>query len=347
MLAYVYDGEKNLHLKEVEKPSAKKKSAVIKVDATSICGTDLRAYRFGSTKINSGSIMGHESVGTIIEIGSEVSNFKVGDRVQIAPAIGCGQCHYCKKGFTNLCDSLKTIGFNFDGTFAEYMEIPAEAFEQDHVTKVPEGLPSEQAVLAEPIACVANAQEYLDIKEGDIVLVIGSGFIGSMHADLAFSKGAARVFMSELNDHRIKMAKKFLPRLEMIDSSKEDLKTAVMDKTSGRGVDVVIVACSVGPAQTDAMNVVAKRGRVSLFGGLPKETTGFIDSNIIHYKEVSVYGAHASTVKQNREMLNLIANGTLNVKPFIEKTFPLREIENAFKALNDESIVKAVLKPGE
>jgi len=345
MQAFVYEGIGKLCLKDIPAPKAQNTSGVIKIEAASICGTDVRAFRFGSEKIKAPRIIGHEVVGTFVEVGKDVGKFKTGDRVQIAPAIGCGICYYCKKGYTNLCGSLKTIGFDFDGTFAEYMEVPSEAFEQDHLTIVPGQLTSIEAVLAEPVACILNAQSYLNICEGDLVAVFGSGFIGTMNAEIAFRKGAAKVFMIEVSEERIKMAQSVLPDIIAINSKVESLKETIAKHSGGRGVDVAITACSVGSAQTDAMNIIAKRGRISLFGGLPTETTGFIDSNTIHYKEVSVHGAHASTVAQNREVLQMIVDNKLSVKPFINNPFPLKDVLKAFEALNKEQIIKAVLVP--
>lgn len=347
MLAFVYEGVGNLRLKEIPEPAAKDDTGVIKIEASSICGTDVRAFRFGSSKIKAPRVIGHEAVGVFVEVGKNVKGFKTGDRIQIAPALGCGTCYYCRKGYTNLCDNLETIGFDFDGTFAEYMEIPQKAFAQGHLTKVPETLSSSEAVLAEPIACIVNAQSYLNIVPGNTVAVFGSGFIGTVHAALALRKGAQKVFMIEVNEDRIKMAKSVIPELVIINSKKESLKDVISAQTDNRGVDVAITACSVGSAQVDAMNIIAKRGRVSLFGGLPTETTGFIDSNIIHYKEVSVYGAHASTVVQNREVLNMIADGSLSVKAYTNNSFPLSEILKAFEGLSREEFVKAILKPGK
>jgi len=345
MKAYIYDSDEKLSLQEVPRPEAEKNSAVIQVNAASICGTDLRTYRFGSKKIKPPRIIGHEVIGTITELGDSIEGFSVGDRVQIAPALGCGTCYQCRRGHTNLCGNLKTIGFDFDGTFAEYMEIPPEAFEQKHVSKVPADLESKKAVLTEPIACIVNAQQYLNIEEGDYAAIFGSGFIGSIHAQLAFHKGAEKVIMIDVNDSRLENIKKMLPELTAINSTKVNLKETIMEITEGRGVDVAITACSVGSAQSDALSIIAKHGRVSLFGGLPRESTGFIDSNIIHYNEVSVFGAHASTVKQNAYAMELIASGALNVDPFVSRTFSLDQIEEAFTELNSENIVKAVIIP--
>lgn len=345
MLAFVYGSDGKTSLQEVPKPAAKPGSGIIKVESTSICGTDVRAFRFGSSKIKAPRIIGHEVVGVFSDIGSGVKNFKEGDRVQVAPALGCGHCRCCKSGHTNLCDNLKTIGFEFDGTFAQYMEIPAEAFAQNHITKVPDNLSSFEATLAEPVACIFNAQSYLNIGNGDMVAIFGSGFIGIMHALLAFQKGAEKVFLIDMNDERINVAKKIMPALVAINSAKDAMKDIIAKNTGNSGVDVAITACSSGAAQIDAMNIIAKRGRVSLFGGLPKETTGFIDSNIIHYKEVSVHGAHASTVAQNRKVLDMLSSGELSVKEFVGKPFSLEDINKAFEALNKEEVLKAIISP--
>ena len=346
MLAFVYDENGKLGLNDVPEPKAKTNSGVIKIEATSICGTDIRLFNFGSTKIkNPPRIIGHEAAGTFVEVGSEIKNFKAGDRVQVAPALGCGSCRECKDGHTNLCSSLSTIGWEFDGTFAEYMEVPAEAFKQNHVNKIPDNLNPLEATLAEPIACIINGQSYLNIKKGDTVAVFGSGFIGIMHAALAFLKGAEKAFLIDVVEERLKMAQKILPGLIVINSTKGSLKETIAQNTENQGVNVAIVACSIGSAQADALSIIAKRGRISLFGGLPTESKGFIDSNVIHYKEASIHGASASAAPQNREALEMLSSGKLSVKEFTKKSFPLKDIDKAFEALKKEEVVKAILQP--
>jgi L-iditol 2-dehydrogenase len=348
MRAFLFEGTNKISLTDVPEPSHTADSAMIKILATSICGTDLRTYRFGSSKINPPRVLGHEVVGRIESVGSNVKGFSAGDRVQVAPAIGCGVCKPCRDGHTNLCDNLKTIGFQYDGTFADYMEIPADAFAMGNVTRVEPGVPDTEAVLSEPIACVVNAQEYLNIGKGDTVAIFGSGFIGCMHAELAWRQGASKVIMIELNAHRRAMAKAMMPDLIAIDPAEGPAVDAVLAATGGDGVDVAITACSSGDAQRDAMKIVAKRGRISLFGGLPAGTpsSGFIDSNLIHYREILVYGVHASTAAQNRKVLSMITSGELSVKQFSNDIFPLSKIEDAFAALNGERIMKAIITPG-
>ena len=345
MLAYVYEGEKKLFLREVPDPVPDEDSCVIKVEACSICGTDLRAYLYGSKKIEYPRIIGHEVVGTIIDAGKKIKGFREGDRVAVAPAIGCGKCHLCINGHPNMCDNLKTIGFQYDGGFAQYMLIPAAALKMNNVNKLSDAIENEEAALAEPIACVINAQEFLKIKNGDYVAIFGSGFIGCIHAEIALKKGAEKVIMFEMNKSRAVAAMNLVDGIKMANSLEGNAIEEILDLTDGRGVDVSIVACSSGKAQEDSVKISAKRGRISLFGGLVGDAKGFLDSNEIHYKELSIFGAHASTPLQNKTAIDLISNGTLKVKKYVAKIFSLERIESAFEAIKNENLIKALIKP--
>ncbi len=341
MQAYIFNEKGKFELVEKKCPNAAKGGAVIKICAASICGTDFRTYLHGSSKIATGITIGHEMCGEIVEIDRQVRGFAKGDRVAVAPALGCGSCYMCQKGHANMCDHLETLGFAYDGSFAEYMEIPARFFEMGNVNHVPENVSEEAAALAEPIACVVNAQEFLNIGKGDYVAVFGSGFIGCMHAELAFASGAEKVFMLEPNDARAQAAQEFAPRVEMV--GLEDAQREVLERTDGRGVDVAIVACSVGEAQRQAQQMMAKRGRMSLFGGLPGEGTGYLDSNVIHYKELGIYGVHASTAAQNRKVLEWMKEGRINAEKYIAARYPLEKIGEAFEDIRTRGIMKAVI----
>lgn len=344
MKAFVYEEHKKLVLKEIPRPQIEKDSAIIKVNACSICGTDLRTYLHGSNRISPPRVIGHEVVGTIIEMGKNVTGFKSGDRVAVAPAVGCGKCYYCKNGFTNICDNLETIGFQYDGGFAEYMEIPTRAFAVGNVNKLSSLIDDVEAAVAEPIACCVNAQEFLDIQEGNSVVIFGAGFIGCIHAELALSKGAAKVIIVEMAEERAKQAAELIDELIVINPLIDSFKERITDITEGRGADVVITACSSGKAQESAISIAAKRGRISLFGGLPGDSMGFIDSNEIHYKELGVFGVHASTSLQNKKVLDWISNGRLNVKKYIN-TYSLTNIVEAFEAVREGNVFKAVIRP--
>jgi L-iditol 2-dehydrogenase len=174
MKAYVYSGDRRLQIENRAKPRIREDTALVRILAAAICGTDLRTYRHGSEKIRPPRVIGHEACGVLEEVGRAVKGFAPGERVTIAPAIGCGTCRWCRTGRTNMCENLRTVGFDFDGTFAEYLEIPAQAFAMGNVLRIGESVPTSSAVLAEPMACCVNGQEFLKIDLEDTVFIFGS-----------------------------------------------------------------------------------------------------------------------------------------------------------------------------
>ncbi len=341
MKAFEYLGGKNFTITELPMPKAGEGEAVAKILCASICGTDLRTYRFGNEKLKTPITIGHEACYEIVENGK---GGRLSGRYIIAPAIGCGKCRSCRKGRTNMCDSLQTIGFQYPGTFSEYFKIPAAAIERGHLIRVPDGVSNLAASVVEPVACAINAQSYLKIEEGDSVLIFGAGYLGCIHAELALMQGARNVIIAEVSEKRRNKAKTFVPRADVIDSSDKAYMDQVKDIVDCSGVDLVITACPAGVTHRQGLELLYKNGRMSLFGGLPGDNNFHLDSNLIHYKEASVYGAHASTVPQNQQALELVANGRLNVEKYIT-AYALKDAEKAFNALIEETAEKAVLIP--
>jgi len=343
MKAFVYHGDTKFSIDEISKPAAGPGDAIARVLCASICGTDLRAFRFGNAKLKTPITVGHEACFVITEVCAG-TGIKTGDRCIIAPAIGCGTCKSCKKGRSNMCDTLKTIGFQYPGTFAEYMKIPALAVERGHLIKVPGNVSDTQACAVEPVACAINAQSYLHIEPGDNVLIYGAGFLGCIHAELAITQGAGKVIVAEISEKRRNKVQKFVPDVHVVDSGQPDYKDVVKSIAGNVGVDVVITAAPAGITHKDGLELLYKNGRMSLFGGLPGEDNDHLDSNLIHYKEAGVFGAHASTVAQVKQALDLVANGKLDVAKYITP-FAFKDIEKAFGALIDETAEKAVVIP--
>ena len=334
-------------VKEVPRPKVEAGGILVSVKACAICGSDVRTIEHGSSSVKPPRILGHEVAGVIMEVGEGVANFRVGDPVAIVPAIGCGECDYCHSGHTNMCPDLETIGFEFDGGFAEVMAVPAKAVKQGHVNKIPEGLSFENATLAEPLACCINGQEPLSISIEQSAAVIGAGTIGLFHAELALLKGASKVFLVDVIPERLKHASLLGKNVVTIDSSEIDPVKEILSHTNGQGVGVAIVACPVGEAQNQALQMVARRGKVSLFGGLPKDKSiGYLDSNLIHYKEVGVFGAHASTVIQNRLALSLLAGGRVgSAIKYVTHILPLNQIKEGLAIIKRGEALKVVIKP--
>jgi L-iditol 2-dehydrogenase len=341
----MYLDNKKLEIAEAPKPHIQRNSMLVKISAAAICGTDLRTYRHGSERIVTPRILGHEACGIIEEAGNEIKNFTAGDKVITAPAVGCGYCRWCKKGATNMCENLKTIGFDYDGAFAEYMAIPPQALLMGNVLHVKDSISTEQAVIVEPVACCLNGQEFLHISHEDTVFIFGAGFIGCVHAELSAMKNAKKVIISDISDTRLEIAKSILPDIISVNTSKTDITDFLQDITSGMGADVIITACPSGEAHTTALQIAAKRARISLFGGIPGDGYGFLSSNIIHYKELSLYGSHASTVRQNKQVLDWLETGKMDLGKYISGEFPLEKIEEAFESLKSEKMIKVIIKP--
>ena len=214
-----------------------------------------------------------------------------------------------------------------------------------NVLTVGESISTQQAVLAEPAACCLNGQECLQIGPGDTVFIFGAGFIGCVHAELALMKGAGQVILSDISEARLEAARALLPSLETVNTACLDANRFVRDRTEGRGADVIITACPAGSAHAAAMTIAATRARISLFGGVPGEARGFLDSNAIHYKELSVHGSHASSVSQNRQILQWLAEGRLDLARYVSATFALSDIVKAFEALGNEKVLKVLIQP--
>ena len=343
MKAFLYHGNKDFSIDELPRPKAGPGEAEAKILCASICGTDLRTYRFGNPKLKTPITIGHEACYEIAETGDGV-DLKAGDRYIIAPAIGCGECKMCKKGRTNMCDNLLTIGFEYPGTFTEYIKVPATAIERGHLIKVPDTVSNKVASVAEPIACAINAQSYLNIEKGDNVVIYGAGYLGCVHAELAFMQGANKVIIAEISEKRRQKARGSVANADIINSGEKDYMDQIKTIVGGTGVDVVITACPAGITHKQGLELLYKNGRMSLFGGLPGTDNYYIDSNLIHYKELSVFGAHASTVAQNKQALEAVASGKIDVEKYIT-AFPLEDAEKAFEALIAEDTEKAVLIP--
>jgi len=346
MRAAVLEKIEDFQIKDVPDPRPGPEELVIKIGACAVCGTDIKVFHSGHKHIVFPRVTGHELSGEIIEVGKNVSAFRKGQRVAIAPAVPCGECYYCRRGFQGMCDDLTAIGYHYDGGFAQYMRVPERAVRNGCVNVLPDNLSYEEAAIAEPLACVINGQELSPVKLGDIVVVVGSGPIGSFHLELARSKGASKTILSEAAQERLDAAKVLGTADIYVNPASEDLVKRVMDESSGRGADVVIVACSVGKAQEQSLQLVAKRGRINFFGGLPKDKP-FInfDSNQIHYKEFSVVGTHGSAPRHNQTALSLISEGKIKAKKYITKILPLDKILEGIMTVEKAQGFKTIIKP--
>lgn len=328
MLAAKMYGKNDLRLEEVPVPQPQPGELLIKVKAAAVCGTDVRMLKNGASGIDNEHprILGHELAGVITEAGNNVKGYSVGQRVAVAPNMGCGICPQCVAGNSHLCPKYRALGINLDGGFAEYCLIPEAAVRSGNVCILDENVSFEEGAVNEPLSCVCNGFERADIHPGDTVLVIGAGPIGIMHCALALMAGG-KVFLNDISSERLEEAKKLYPQINLISG---DLKENIMKETGGAGADAIITACPVPAVQSETTELASIGARIIFFGGVPASAGKVpIDSNAIHYKQLIVSGTTRASLTQYRKTLRFISNGILNVKPLVTARMPLEKISDA------------------
>ncbi|WP_432824238.1 zinc-dependent dehydrogenase [Dactylosporangium sp. CA-092794] len=336
----------DVRIEEAAEPTPGPADVKIRVRACSTCGTDVKIFNFGHHHIVPPRVMGHEIAGEVVEVGSDVSGWQPGDRVQVIAAIPCGRCAECRRGRMTVCPNQVSMGYHFDGGFAEYMVVPHNVLDVDGLNRIPDGLSYAEASVAEPLACVLNGQNLAAVGDGDDVVVIGSGPIGCLHVRLARARGAARVFLADLNRERLDLAADLVQPDARIHAGETDVVDAVLKLTEGRGADVVITAAAAGAAQEQAVQMAAREGRISFFGGLPKDKPIIaLDSNLVHYRELTIVGANGSSPQHNKEALRLIADGAVPVNDLITHRLPLDRALDAFGIVARGEAIKVTVEP--
>jgi L-iditol 2-dehydrogenase len=238
------------------------------------------------------------------------------------------------------------MGYQFPGGFADYMIVPEEVLRVDGVNHIPEGVSYIEAAVVEPLACVLNAQQLAKVGEGDTVLVMGAGPIGCLHVRLARSLGAKQVFLADINGDRLKISADVVKPDAAIDMSQHDLAEEIKKLTDGKGPTVIITAAPSGQAQEQAIAMAAPGGRISFFGGLPKDKPIIqADSNLIHYKELTILGANGSSPAQNRQALALIASGSVKVADLVTHQVSLDDVAKAIDYVTSGESIKVVVLP--
>jgi L-iditol 2-dehydrogenase len=346
VLAATFHEPGDLRIGDVPEPTAGPAELKLRMHATATCGTDAKIFRHGHHRLDPPQIIGHELAGEVVAVGEQVDGWSVGDRVQVIAAVPCGDCWACTSGAMTVCPNQTSMGYQYPGGFAEFMVVPHQVLKVGGVNRIPEGVSYAEASVTEPLACALNAQELVRVGDGDVVVVMGAGPIGCLHVRLARSLGAAAVHLIDVNGDRLGLSADRVHPDAAIDGSSEDVIDAVMKLTDGRGADVVITAAPAGSAQEQAIEMAAPQGRISFFGGLPKDDPYIrCDSNLVHYRELSLVGANGSSPDHNRRALELIATGAVPVADLITHRMPLDRVHDAIEAVISGEAIKVVVEP--
>jgi L-iditol 2-dehydrogenase len=347
MRAAYLTGVRQLEIRGEPAPRAPEDGLVLQVEACGVCGSDLRRWREGPPEGAGGIIPGHEVAGVVVDVGAQVTRYAPGDRLAVAPDVHCGHCYYCRHGMYNLCDDLRFVGITpgYGGGFAERLLLSGEVLANGIVHPMPDGLSFVEGALAEPCSSVLAAHHKAGTSLDDVVVVMGAGPIGCLHAVVAQARGA-RAIVSEPSEQRRAMAERFEPEA-IVDPFREDLASAVLERTGGLGADIVICANPVAATQTQAVEIVRKGGRVVLFGGLPKAAPMVtLDANRIHYGEIEVVGAFSYHPTYHKLALDLLARKVIPADLLVTHIFPLDRVAEAFETAAGGEGLKVVVTAG-
>lgn len=331
----------NMSVSEVKEPQCPPGGAVLRVTACAVCPTDIKMARVGQRDLSYPRILGHEVVGVVEQV-SGTGPLSIGDTVQVWPGVACGQCPSCVKGLDNMCAHQGIIGFNHDGGFAELMAVPAPTVARGGVNILPSGADPVLATLTEPLACCVHGQNAASVSTSDRVVIFGAGPMGLMHAALARRKGA-RVLAVEPDPERRELAV-HMGADAGIDPTSGALSTSVNEWTNGQGADVAILATPKVKVDDDLLRLMAPRGRVCVFSGLPKnDPRTDVDINQLHYRELLLVGAYGCTSASDTEAFGIIARGEVDLQSLISQRLPLSSIEEAFRAIEGRRALKCVI----
>lgn len=334
MTAAVLYGKEDLRIERLPIPSAGPGEIVVRIAAALTCGTDLKVYRRGyhAKMLRPPIPFGHELAGTVAEVGPGVTKFRAGDRVVALNSAPCDQCYFCSRGQQNLCDDLL---FN-NGAYAEYLRVPARIVAKNTL-HVPENVPLEHAALTEPLACVVRGLEETNPRPGDSIAVIGAGPIGLMFMHAAQLAGL-RVIAIVKRDEQIAAAKTFGAEEIVQITAVDDVVAAVRALTPDhRGVDIAVEAVATPAAWQQAVAIVRKGGTVNFFGGCAAGTTVELDTNRLHYNDITLKATFHHTPETARRAFDLISSGRFKCREYITGRAPLSEIGDVFHRLMDRS----------
>ena len=334
MLAAVLYGREDLRMEQIPIPPIGAGELLLRVGAALTCGTDLKDYRRGyhAMMLKPPVVFGHEAAGVVAEVGAGVTDFRVGDRILPLNSAPCDACYFCRHGQQNLCQDLL---FN-NGAYAQYMRIPARIVEKNTL-HVPEHVPLEHAALTEPLACVVLGLEACGARAGDSMVVIGAGPIGLMFVHAAKLSGV-RVIAVVKREDQIAAARHFGAADVVRITEGVDTVAAVRALTEDtRGADVVIEAVARPATWEWAVGMVRKGGVVNFFGGPPSGTVVGLDTNRLHYGDITLKATFHLTPATARTAFALIASGQFNCAEFITRTASLAEVPAVFQRMMTRS----------
>ncbi len=339
MRAAVYYNNKDIRVEEIAKPEIGPKEILVKIIASGICGSDVMEwYRIKKAP----RVLGHEIAGEIAAVGKEVNQFTKGDRVFVSHHVSCNECRYCKAGYHTVCDTLRSTNFD-PGGFAEFIRVP-EINVRYGTFLLPNEVSFDEGTFVEPLGCVIRGQRFAGIKEGDTVLVIGSGISGLLHIQLARIKGAANIIATDITQYRLDAAKRF--GADVAINAKDNVPEVLKQSNNGRLADIVIVCTAALKAFDQAFRSVDRGGTMLLFAPTAPEVRVPLPLFDIYFKGVKIVFSYAAVTQDIKEAIALLKNKKINVGDMITNRFGLAEIQKGFDLVaKADASIKVIIHP--
>jgi L-iditol 2-dehydrogenase len=340
MKRIVYHGIKDLRLEDTAPlPVCEEGGLLVKIEAFAVCGSDIKAYNAGNPKIVPPRTIGHEFVGFVEE--SRAPGFKKGDRVTMATTIGCGVCHYCRTGRSNLCPDSKAMGFFYDGGMAEFMAVPPLAVRNGNVIPVPLDLSALVAAVCEPMSCVMNGLSRIPAAELEYAVVIGLGALGLFHAIALRDLGVAHIVCCDFPGTKFNMAEE----MGFTTVTPDELSAQFKDLSGGLGFELVVITAPSQSVQEQAPGYARKGGYVSFFASLPVANEKItMSSRLPHYNELVYFGTADSTPVHVVKALKLLSAKRDLIQKVIT-VLPMEQYMEGYTGVMDMRYAKVVLKP--
>ncbi len=329
------------HLLQVAVPEIGPRDVLVRVQVTSICGTDLHIYqwdRWSARRIHPPLVFGHEFCGVVEKTGAEVTLVRPADFVSAEMHLACGQCFQCRTGQRHICQNVRIIGIDADGCFAEFVKIP-----ESNIWKIDPAIPAEYAAFLDPLGNAVQAVLAGEIS-GRTVAVTGCGPLGLFAIAVARACGAGTIFATEPHPYRLKLAEKVGASLAL-DPSKTDPVAAVLAETQGVGVDVVLEMSGNHGAIRQGFQMLRRGGRMSLLGIPSKPLELDIASDII-FKAAQVQGVNGRRVFETwYQMQSLLKTRRLDLAPLITDRIPMSEFKRGMELLISGDASKVLMYP--
>ncbi len=341
MKVAVYYNNNDVRLEEMSVPEIGPGEILVKVMASGICGSDVMEwYRLKKAPL----VLGHEIAGEIVETGREVKEYKKGDRVFVSHHVPCNTCHYCLGGHHTACETLHKTNY-FPGGFAEYIRVPPLNVDRG-VYLLPDEVSYEEGTFIEPLACVFRGQKLAKVEPTSTVLVIGSGVSGILHIQLAKFLGANKVFATDINEFRLKAAKKF--GADAVNEAREDIPNWIRNLNDGRLADKVIVCTGAPSAATEAFKSVDRGGTVLFFAVPEPKAQVPLPLTELWRNEVTILTSYGAAPADLAKALELIKSKKINVKEMITHRLSLEEAGKGFKLVAEaKNSLKVIIVPNK